>query len=467
MNEFMGRDFLLRGESSKTLFYEYADKMPIIDYHCHIDPSEIYNNKRFATLTEAWLGGDHYKWRLMRANGAGERYVTGEASDWEKFLTFASVLPKAPGNPVYQWAHLELRRFFGCDKPLGPDTAREIWDFCNAKLASDENLSVRGILKQMNVEAIITTDDPADSLDWHKELADDKTCKTCVLPGWRPSSVLNADAPGFTEYIRKLGEVSGFHITTFDDLKASLLSRMEYFNRQGCRASDHGIERITFAPAGEEKINAIFTKRLLGETLTAEESNRYLYAVLTFCAKEYARLGWVMQLHLGAVRDINSVMYDGLGPDSGYDFAGKSNDIYGLARFLDGLNTENLLPKTLIFSTDPADNLTVNTLAWCFTQEGIKGKVQQGSAWWFNDTCTGVKQQLTTFAEEGALGNFVGMLTDSRSFLSYPRHEYFRRILCGVLGEWIDSGMYPAYMDIAGGLIQDICYNNAKEFFRL
>jgi len=467
MKTFMDEDFLLEGRSSGVLYHSYAADMPIIDYHCHIDPAEIYENKRFADLSEAWLGGDHYKWRLMRANGASEECVTGNASGWEKFQAFAQVLPRAAGNPIYHWAHLELRRFFGCDKNLCPDTAREIWDFCNEKLAGDEDLRVRGIIRRMRVEAVITTDDPADSLEWHRKLAGDKSFTTKVLPGWRPTAALDINSAGFVKYIGRLGEAAGVCIENYGDLKSALLNRMEYFCSLGCRACDHGIRHLSYMPATDEQVGAIYAKRLRGETLTEDETGKYQYALLSYCAGEYARLGWVMQLHLGVLRDVNSVMFDKLGPDTGFDCVDPANGLIGLAKFLNELNLGGVLAKTLIFSINPADNSAINTLAWCFTQEGIKGKVQQGSAWWFNDTCTGMEQQIISFAEGGVLANFVGMLTDSRSFLSYTRHEYFRRILCGILGGWADRGLYPADLGCLGGIVRDICYNNAKNFFNL
>jgi len=465
MKEFMDKDFLLDGRTAGILYHNYASDMPIIDYHCHINPAEIYENKRFTDISEAWLGGDHYKWRLMRANGVGEDCVTGDASGWEKFQAFAEVIHRAIGNPIYHWAHLELRRFFDCDKQLSPDTAREIWDFCNEKLAKDEDLRVRGIIRRARVETIITTDDPADELEWHINLAADKSFETKVLPGWRPTAAMDINGAGFTGYIKKLGRVAGISIENYADMKSALLSRMGYFNAHGCRACDHGIRSLEYMPSTGEQVSAIFKKRIRGETLTGEEASRYQYAILSYCAEEYARLGWVMELHLGAKRDVNSIMFGKLGPDTGYDCVDPENALTGLAKFLDKLNVKNLLPKTLIFSLNSIDNTAINTLAWCFSEEGVKGKVQQGSAWWFNDTYTGMEQQIISFAEGGVLANFVGMLTDSRSFLSYTRHEYFRRVLCAIIGGWVDSGMYPGEIEHLGSIVQDICYNNAKRFF--
>ncbi|MCL1982173.1 MAG: glucuronate isomerase [Clostridiales bacterium] len=465
MADFLNTDFLLDSRTANALFHDYASIMPIIDYHCHIDPSEIYLNRRYNDLAEIWLGGDHYKWRLMRANGVGEDLITGCGPGWEKFKAFADVLPRAPGNPVYHWAHLELQRYFGYEKPLNPGTAREIWDYCNDRLAGDEGLRVRGIIERSKVEAIVTTDDPADSLEWHSKLASDETFKTRVLPGWRPFLAMDIESAGFPSYIEKLGDASGICIGDYSCLQEAMLRRMRFFKEHGCCSCDHGIRRIVFSPVSEAHVNEIFIRRLRGEILTNEEAEQYRYAMLTFCAKEYARLGWVMQLHLGAVRDVNTIMYDRLGPDSGFDCADSGSGLQGTAGFLNALEQDGSLPKTIIFSIDPADSQAINSLAGCFTQEGVKGKVQQGSAWWFNDTFTGIKKQITTYAETGALGCFLGMLTDSRCFLSYARHEYFRRILCSILGGWADRGLYSSDVECLGGLVQDICYNNVKKFF--
>jgi len=462
---FMDKDFLLKSDSAKMLYFDYAADMPIIDYHCHLDAAEILENKRFKDLSEAWLGGDHYKWRLMRVNGIAERYITGDAPGFEKFMAFAEVLPRAAGNPVYHWAHLELQRFFGCDTPLNPDTAKEIWDFCNNILRTDESLRVHGIIDRMNIEVIVTTDDPADSLDSHKKIAADGIVPAKILPGWRPGVILEANRDDFIEYLDKLSDVSGIKIDDFNSLKSALCNRMEFFNAAGCRTADHGICQLVYAPAVDERIDSILKKRLRNETLTTIETDTFRYTLMRYLTKEYARYGWVMELHLGVMRSINTKMYDLIGPDTGFESIDPSCDLSGIAEFMDELNSADCLPKTILFSLNPAFDHIVNTLAGCFPQEGIKSKVQQGSAWWFNDTLAGMEQQIVTFAEGGVLANFVGMLTDSRSFLSYTRHEYFRRILCNIIGEWIDSGKYPAdkkYLEI---LVKDICYNNVKSFF--
>jgi glucuronate isomerase len=467
MKPFMNEDFLLENEPAKTLFHQYAAHMPIVDYHCHINPAEMYKNKQFTDIAEAWLGGDHYKWRLMRIRGVSERLITGDAPGWEKFQAFAEVLPRSVGNPVYHWTHLELKRFFGCDMTLNPDTARDIWNFCNDRLVNNNDLRVRGIISKAGVKAIITTDDPADSLEWHRKLAGDKTFETKVFPGWRPDAVMNIEESGFVRYVKRLEDVSGIKIANYSDLKNALKNRLEFFIAHGCRACDHGIQSIVYAPAAEGQINDVFVRRMRGGTLNDDEMALYRYGMLLFLAKEYSKMNWVMEIHLGAVRNVNSVMFEKLGPDSGYDYADNVSGMTGVGRFFDELEVAGKLPKTLVFSINPADNLSISTLAGCFHQEGIKGKVQQGSAWWFNDTFGGMEQQIKSFAEEGVLADYVGMLTDSRSFLSYARHEYFRRILCNIIGEWVDSGKYPEDMYTLGGIVQDICFNNAMSYFNI
>jgi glucuronate isomerase len=477
---FMGSDFLLCGSSAQSLYHGVAADLPIVDFHCHINADEILENRRFNDLGEAWLEGDHYKWRLMRAAGISEEFITGDASFAQKFFAFAGMLPYAVGNPVYDWAHLELRRFFNCAKTFGIDSAEDIYSFCNDKLQNDPDLRVRGIIKRMKVKVIVTTDDPADDLSSHKALvtaragartgtqaearAGDSSFDTQVLPGWRPGAVMNIESDGFAEYINKLGSVSGIKINDFDSLKAALLNRMEFFNSCGCRTSDHGIRQLVVSPLTYDEVNIIFLKGQRGEVLSAFEAEQYRYALMSFMGREYARLGWVMQLHLGVQRSINLNMFKLLGPDTGFDCIDPTADISGLAAFFDELNSTGTLPKTMIFSINPSFNQAVNTLAGCFSSDGVKSKVQQGSAWWFNDTAFGMEQQIIGFAEGGLLGNFVGMLTDSRSFLSYTRHEYFRRILCNYLGGLVDSGRYPDISSLKP-LIENICYKNAISFF--
>jgi len=462
---FMDNDFLLETETAKLLYHEYAEKMPIIDYHCHLEPLEIYENRRFNNLSEIWLGGDHYKWRLMRANGISEECITGNAAGFEKFKAYAEVLPRAIGNPIYHWSHMELRRYFGCNDVLCPETANDVWEYCNNKLKNEDDLRVRGILENSGVKALITTDDPIDDLHWHKKIAKDDSFKIKVLPCWRLGTVLEITNPDFMGYINKLEEVTDISVNTYDDLKSALNKRMEYFMMNGCRVSDHGVLKLIYAPTSDEQLNQIFNKAQRGEAISDFEAAQYKFGLLCFCAKEYARLGWAMQFRLGPLRDVNSVMLREVGSNTGFDCIDYTGGVSGLANFLDTLESTGLLPKTILFSIDPNDNMAITTLAACFTEAGVRSKVQQGSAWWFNDTFYGMEQQLITFAEQGLLGNFLGMLTDSRSFLSYTRHEYFRRILCNLIGRWVDSGKYPDDPGILKSLVQDICYNNVKEYF--
>ncbi|MDL2324890.1 glucuronate isomerase [Ruminococcaceae bacterium OttesenSCG-928-A16] len=465
MQEFIGKDFLLKNETARTLYHNYAAKMPVVDYHCHINPQEIYENKKFADITEAWLGGDHYKWRLMRANGVDEKYITGNATNWEKFEAFAKTLPRAIGNPVYHWAHLELKRYFGCETPLNADTAKEVWEFCNQKLQSDENLRVRGIIQQSGVTTIVTTDDPIDTLEWHTKIKEDTSFTTKVLPAWRPDKAINIDRAEFSDYMSKLSVASAVVIDTMSALYKALAARMEYFAAVGCKASDHGVDNVVYAPATEAELDAILQKGLCGEPITPHEANQYKYNVLQFLGQEYACRGWVMEIHFGAMRNVNSKGFAALGADTGYDCISPANNMPGLAQLLNDLNELDRLPQTLIFSLNPGDDAAINTLAGCFQQGGVRGRVQQGSAWWFNDNITGMVNQMTSFANLSVLGNFVGMLTDSRSFMSYTRHEYFRRILCNLLGTWVEEGAYPSDMQALGSMVQDICYNNAMAYF--
>ncbi|MCL2247848.1 MAG: glucuronate isomerase [Oscillospiraceae bacterium] len=467
MIEFLGKNFLLDNTSAQRLYHDIAAKTPIIDYHCHINAGEIFENKQFENIADAWLGGDHYKWRLMRAAGVSEHLITGDISGFDKFKAFAEVLPYCIGNPVYHWAHLELQRFFDIHTPLTKKTSEQIWKQTSEQLKNDETLRVRGIIERMKVEVIITTDDPVDDLADHIKLAADDSFKTKVLPGWRPDAALRIENDRFIEYLGKLADVSGNPIKDLDSLKSALKSRMEFFDKNGCKACDHGLLRLAYAPSPEEEVNSILQKRLDGESISTTEAEKYLYHMMCYLGREYARFGWVMELHVGVGRNMNSNMFDKLGADTGFDCIDPYPAVSGIGNLLDELNKTDELPKTLIFSINPSDNAAINTLSGCFQTQSIKGKVQQGSAWWFNDTYYGMKTQIESFAEGGVLGNFIGMLTDSRSFMSYTRHEYFRRILCNTLGGWVDSGKYPNDAFYLRNIVEDICYNNAKEFFGL
>lgn len=463
MKQFMDKDFLLSTEMSQTLYHQFAENMPILDYHCHINPQEIYEDRKFENITQVWLGGDHYKWRQMRSNGVDEKYITGDGSDREKFQAWAETMPKLIGNPLYHWSHLELRRYFGYEGYLNGDTAEEVWNLCNAKLQED-SMTVRNIIKQSGVTLICTTDDPVDSLEWHKKIAEDPTFDVQVLPAWRPDKAMNVEKPTYASYIAQLSEVSGIEIKDFASLKEALKNRMAFFASMGCCVSDHALEYVMYAPASDAEVDAILQKGLRGEAISKEEELKYKTAYMLFVAREYVKLGWVMQIHYGCKRDNNAYMFEQLGPDTGYDCINNYAPSAQMADFLNALSATNDIPKTILYSLNPNDNASIGSIIGCF-QGDIPGKIQQGSAWWFNDHKIGMTEQITSLANLGCLGNFVGMLTDSRSFLSYTRHEYFRRILCDIFGTWVENGEYPADMKALEELVKGICYNNAVKYF--
>lgn len=464
MRQFMDKDFLLSTETARTLYHKHAAKMPVLDYHCHINPEEIAKDRKFNNITQVWLGGDHYKWRQMRSNGVEERYITGDATDWEKFRKWAGTLEQAIGNPLYHWSHLELRKYFGYTGVLNSDTADEVWNLCNTKL-QEEGMSVRSLIRQSNVKLICTTDDPADSLEWHKVIAEDDSFHVHVLPAWRPDKAMNIEKPEYLDYLRKLEEASGQSIRTFADLKVALKKRMAFFDSMGCRACDHALEHVMYRPAAGEEVEAIFAKRMGKAALDKEEELKFKTAFMLFAGREYHRMGWAMQLHYGTKRDNNTLRYKQLGPDTGYDCINNYAPSSELADFLNALNAKDKLPKTIIYSLNPNDNALIGTILGCFQDSTAIGKIQQGAAWWFNDHKAGMTEQMISLANLGLLGNFIGMLTDSRSFLSYTRHEYFRRILCELIGGWVENGEYPADMKRLGRMIEDISYNNAVRYF--
>ena len=465
MKNFMDADFLLETETAKTLYHKFAEKTPVLDYHCHINPKEIAEDHKFENITQVWLGGDHYKWRFMRSCGINEKYITGDASDKEKFFKWAECLGKAIGNPLFHWSHLELQRYFGYYGVLSAKTAEEVWNLCNAKLQED-SMSVRNLIRQSNVTLICTTDDPIDSLEWHQKIAADESFEVKVLPAWRPDKAMNIEKPEYLDYLAKLAEVSGIAIKSFADLKAALANRLEYFNAQGCNVSDHALEYVMYAPASEEEIEAIFAKRMAGNTVTREEELQFKTAFMLFVGREYNRLDWAMQLHYGCKRDNNELRYKELGPDTGYDCINNYAPSAQMADFLNALIKTDELPRTVIYSLNPNDNAAIGTILGCFQDSTAISKIQQGSAWWFNDHKTGMQDQMISLANLGNLSGFVGMLTDSRSFLSYTRHEYFRRILCNLIGNWVENGEYPADMELLEEIIKDISYNNAKRYFK-
>ncbi len=466
MKPFMKEDFLLSTSTARALFHDYAAAMPIVDYHCHVSPREIFENKRFENLAQVWLAGDHYKWRLMRSNGVEERFITGDAPEREKFQKFAEALPRAIGNPMYHWCHLELKTYFGYEGVLNGNTAEEVWQLAAARL-NDPDMGVRGLIDQSNVAFIGTTDDPADSLEWHRKLADDPTMTATVAPSFRPDKALNIDKVGWQEYIARLSEAAGVAIDGIDTLEAALGRRIDYFAAHGCRASDHGLDFAVFHRQERPTVDAVVKKGLRGETVSADEATALKTALLLYCAEEYTRRGWVMQIHYNCLRNPNSAMFRALGPDTGFDCIGPMGGAQALASLLDAMHERNALPRTILYSLDGGDNAFLDSLIGSFQGSEVAGKLQHGSAWWFNDTKQGMIDQLTSLANLGILGNFVGMLTDSRSFLSYTRHDYFRRILCELIGGWVENGEYPADMDTLGGLVQDICYYNATRYFRL
>ena len=455
----MDRDFLLSSDTAKHLYHDYAADMPILDYHCHLDPKEIYEDRRFETITQVWLGGDHYKWRLMRSAGVEERYITGDASDREKFQKWAETLGLAVGNPLYHWSHLELRNYFGYTGVLNGDTAEEVWQLCNEKLRT---MSARKLIESSNVKALCTTDDPADSLEWHRKLAADSTFGVKVLPSFRPDKALGIEKKDYVNYLARLGAIG-----SFTQLVETLKERLRFFVSLGCRVSDHGMESVPFAPATEAEVEAIFRKRLAGEIPTPYEQKQFRTALLLALGREYHRLGVVMQLHFGVIRDNARRVFRSLGPDAGIDSIGDAPSIKELAAFLNALDETGELPKTILYSLSPNDCTALATVMGAFQTAEAAGKLQLGSAWWFNDHKRGMLDQLTTLAAEGYLAGFVGMLTDSRSFLSYARHEYFRRLLCELLGSWVENGEYPDDEKALKTIVEGICFENAKRYFGL
>lgn len=462
MKQFMDADFLLHTPFSRKLYHNYAEKMPILDYHCHIDPREIAEDRHYDNITQLWLGGDHYKWRQMRSNGIDERYITGDASDYEKFVEWSKTLEKAIGNPLYHWSHLELQRYFGYYGILSEKTAPAVWKLCNEQL---QTLSVRQIIAKSGVTLICTTDDPADTLEWHEQLACDQTFQVQVLPAWRPDQAMHIERSSYLTYLDKLSRCSGISVHDYASLLSALHNRLDYFGSHGCMISDHALEYIMYAPSSRESIARIFDKRMRGESLSAQDILLYKTAFLQDMSAEYRQRGWVMQLHYGCKRDNNSAAWRALGPDTGYDCIGDTAPASQTADFLDSLAEKGNLPKTILYSLNPGDTAANASIIGCFQNSDAIGKLQLGAAWWFNDHKAGMTEQLTTLADLGLLGNFIGMLTDSRSFLSYTRHEYFRRILCNLIGDWVENGEVPNDESALGELIKNISYNNAIRYF--
>jgi glucuronate isomerase len=467
MKHFMGRNFLLTTETAKALYHRYAEKLPIIDYHCHVSPKEIAEDRQIPNITALWLGGDHYKWRAMRSCGVPEKFITGDASDYDKFLAYAKIMPSLIGNPLYHWTHLELRRYFGIEDILSEETAERIWTETAEKLA-DPSMSVKNLIRQSDVELLCTTDDPADSLEYHKLIAADPDFTAKVLPAFRPDKCFNINKPGLAEYYEKLGAAAGVEIKDVDSLKAALLSRIDFFDSMGCRTADHGLDEFPlFVKPNPYAANEAMKTALAsdGRDVTAEQLCVLKCEMLSFLAGEYAKRGWVMQLHMGVARNTNSAMWKKLGPDTGFDTIGFTN-VPAIIDLLDLMESGAGLPRTVLYSIDPTANAAIGSVIGAFQTSGDGfPKIMQGSAWWFNDSIDGMRAQMKSLANLSAFGKFLGMLTDSRSFTSYPRHEYFRRILCDLVGGWVEDGLYPFDPDSLATLICDICYNNTKEFF--
>ena len=464
MKAFMDQDFLLETETARKLYHDYAAKMPVLDYHCHISPKEIAEDRKFENITQVWLGCDHYKWRQMRSNGVEEKYITGDASDREKFQKWAETLEKAIGNPLYHWSHLELQRYFGYYGALNGETAEEVWNLCNAKLQED-GMSARNLIRQSNVTLICTTDDPVDTLEWHDQIAADESFDVQVLPTWRPEKAMSLSRPDYLEYMDKLSKVSGVKVESFATLMDALRIRLDYFAKRGCRISDHSLEYVMYVPASDEEIEAIFAKRLAGKAISHEEEFQFKTAMMVALGKEYHKKDMAMQIHFGVKRDNNGMIFRNLGPDAGIDCIDNYAPSAQMADYLNALAVTDELPKTILYSLNPTDNAAIGTIIGCFQDSSAVGKIQQGSAWWFNDHKKGMIDQMTSLASLGLLGNFIGMLTDSRSFLSYTRHEYFRRIMCNLIGGWVENGEYPNDEKVLGRMVQDISYNNAVRYF--
>lgn len=465
MKAFMDQDFLLSNPTSVKLYHEYAEVTPILDYHCHINPKEIAEDRKFENITQVWLGGDHYKWRYMRSCGVEEKYITGDAGDKEKFLKWAEVLGKAIGNPLYHWSHLELQRYFDFHKPLNKNTAEEAWEVCNAALSRDD-MSARNLIRRSNVTLVCTTDDPIDDLQYHKQIAEDSTFEIKVLPAFRPDKAMNLEKESYLDYLSQLGKASGISIKSFRDLKKALADRMDYFAKMGCTVSDHGLEYVMYEPGTQEQVEKIFAKRLAGELPSRGEELRFKTEFLLYVSREYAKRNWVLQLHYGVKRDNNVKQFKLLGPDTGYDCIQNKTSAAELADFLNALAVTDELPKTIIYSLNPTDNAYIGTILGCFQNSEAVAKIQQGSAWWFNDHKIGMQEQMASLASLGNLSGFVGMLTDSRSFLSYTRHEYFRRILCNYMGTLVENGEFPEDYEILGEIVKDISYYNAVRYFK-
>ena len=467
MKQFMDVDFMLQNDTAKKLYHDYAADMPIFDYHCHLSPQEIYEDKPFESITQMFLDGDHYKWRYMRSMGLDERYMTGHRTgdkppDFERFEAFASALQYAIGNPLYHWTHLELQRYFGIDTVCRADTAKDIFDKANAVI-KEKNMSPSYLINNSNVACVCTTDDPVDSLEWHRKIAEKGHITAKILPTFRPDFMINIEKETYAPYVQKLSAVSGVEIDSYDALIEAIYKRIDYFHSVGCRISDHALDGVPYADG--VNVNAVFKKALTGGKLSDEEIKGYKSKVLIDLAKKYKSLDWAMQLHIGALRNNNTKMFNLLGADTGFDSIADYNIAADLSNLLNAMETTDNLPKTILYTLNPKDTYVIATMLGNFQAAGTGGKIQFGSGWWFCDQRDGMTDQMKSLANLGALNKFVGMLTDSRSFLSYTRHEYFRRIMCNILGEWVENGEFPADFDTLETIVKGICFNNAKAYF--
>ena len=465
MKKFMGEDFLLSTPTAQKLFDACKDE-PIFDWHCHLQPKEIYENKTPRDIAELWLAADHYKWRGMRGVGIDEEYITGTKTPYEKFKAWASAMPNFIGNPLYHWTHLELQRYFGIYETLSEKTADMIWEKANAMIAAG-GFTPRELIEKSNVACVCTTDDPADTLEYHKLIAEDKSFRTKVLPAFRPDKALAIEAPAFMPWLASLEKVSGKEIKTYAELKSVLLTRIQLFEEMGCRATDHAFTPAPYKRMTEDELEAVFAKKISGNELTAEEAEGFKTELFRFFAKEYYKRGWAMEIHIGPMRNNNTKMFNKIGPDAGYDSIADNEIAYKLSRLLDSLDVEDSLPKTILFTLNPKDNYVLGSMLGNFQSSEAASKIQFGSAWWFNDNIDGMREQIKALGNLGVISKFVGMVTDSRSFLSYPRHEYFRRIVCEFIGNLVENGEYPDDMEFLEKAVKDIAFGNAKTYFGL
>ena len=477
MIPFMDKDFLLTNDTAKHLYHDYACELPLADYHCHLSPKEIYEDRRFNNIVEVWLGGrnadgtyfgDHYKWRMMRSHGINEEYITGGMDPYQRFVKLAEALEMAIGNPMYHWCHLELQRFFGVYEPLTVESAPRIWEHCNKLLQEDPDMTARGLIRKSKVAFIGTTDDPIDDLQWHEKIAADPTMTTVVAPSYRPDKAINIHKGGWQNYMLQLAKSVGKEkLDSMQEVLDALVERLEFFAEHGCKASDHGLDYIPYVEYTVEQADAAYQKAVRGEKLTLEEIEGYQTVILLTLGKAYHRLNIAMQLHYSCLRNNNERIFRLMGPDTGVDAIAQNTCGGAIAQFLSALDLDGKCPKTILYSLNPADNAQLGTLIGCFQDDSIPGKIQHGSAWWFNDTKSGMEEQMRSLANLGLLGNFIGMLTDSRSFLSYARHDYFRRILCNLIGTWVESGEYPNVDASLKKIVEGISFYNAKRYFEL